>query len=458
MWRMRRGESEDVLRERLAEAPPVVCLEGGTVRAAALDDAWWIVRDEGTAVDLLDAVDPELASQAYRTERFDSREAWIAALAEVRTKANPSGIGAETAPGDPPSHRLPNERLTEADLPAPNAPWQQISAFAGTFNGYAEHGGTKPLQRFGRAMRELHQSGWILPHDVSALRSALFFEQRSDHFADTAEDPATLSYVHALVEALRSALERQVTAEEASTREDPVAACLPGAVDHLLEHSLREVAGDLTGLRERHLSAGVSASLGAVLDVNVASNRIPLADWPSLGKSGTDFVAAARPGPARFVGELKWCQRGDDKVYEAIWDLFKMALTLRRPGIERAYLVTGAPASMWPRSFCGDLFDGGTFTVEELCARRFARGSRRTAWDWLLEGGYDRYPLRMPAHITTTPVAEPAVVEAAGESWQVRAVAVSYTSGLPDVPFDEGWPHGWRPHDARRPIPPTAAP
>jgi hypothetical protein len=97
-------------------------------------------------------------------------------------------------------------------------------------------------------------------------------------------------------------------------------------------------------------------------------------------------VAAGWPGPARHVAELKWCQAGDDKVYEAIWDLFKMALALRLPGMRTAHLITGAPVEMWPRAFCADLFAGGTFTVEELCARRFARGGRRFAWDYLPRG------------------------------------------------------------------------
>lgn len=127
-------------------------------------------------------------------------------------------------------------------------------------------------------------------------------------------------------------------------------------------------------------------------------NVLRLPEWPSLGRGAVDFVAAGWPGPARHFGELKWCQAGDDKVYEAIWDLFKMALASRLPGIRTAHLITGAPSVMWSRGFCADLFDGGTFTVEELCAPRFPRGRRRVAWDYLLEGGYDRFPIRVPAH------------------------------------------------------------
>jgi hypothetical protein len=114
-----------------------------------------------------------------------------------------------------------------------------------------------------------------------------------------------------------------------------------------------------------------------------------------------DFVVEWPRGSRRFrhVGELKWCQLGDDKVYETIWDLFKLALMTRIPGVRTAHLITGAPNAMWPSALCVDIFDGGTFDTAELCTRRFPRGGQRTAWDYLLEGGYDRHPDRVPARI-----------------------------------------------------------
>jgi hypothetical protein len=42
-----------------------------------------------------------------------------------------------------------------------------------------------------------------LPNDLTALRVALFAEQRRDRFSDSATDPETVRYIHALVEAIR---------------------------------------------------------------------------------------------------------------------------------------------------------------------------------------------------------------------------------------------------------------
>lgn len=236
---------------------------------------------------------------------------------------------------------------------------------------------------------------------------------------------------------------------------DPISECLPGIADHLLTVSMPALGGDLTRVRERHLSDAVREVVGRHLKTTVVSTVVKVPEWPRLGQSGTDFVVDWPPGSRRFrhVGELKWCQIGHDKVYEAIWDLFKMALVSRQPGVRTAHLITGAPAEMWPIAFCGDLFDGGTFSSDELCARRFGVGSKRLAWDYLLEGGYDRYPDRVPAEITATPVHEPVAIRVDEHTWELRVVAVSTTVRRDDMPFEGGWPRGLRPPDARRPSP-----
>ena len=238
------------------------------------------------------------------------------------------------------------------------------------------------------------------------------------------------------------------------TEDEPMGVDLHEIAGHLASVQLAAVGGDMRALRERHLAASVREVLGRQLGTTVVSTVIPLAEWPSLGPSTTDFVADWPPGTRRprHVGELKWCQVGGDKVYEAIWDLFKMALATRLRGLRSAHLITGAPAAMWPAAFCGDVFDGGTFTPDELCERRFARGSRRTAWDFLLEGGHDRHPDRVPAQIRTSRVAEPAALNGPGGTWELRAVRVEIDDGLGDVPFRDGWPNGVRPADARRPL------
>lgn len=233
---------------------------------------------------------------------------------------------------------------------------------------------------------------------------------------------------------------------------DPIAQSLPEVAKQLATVALTEGTDDLRTLRERHLSDAVCSVLGDRFKTTVRPRVVGLTGWPLLGRAGTDYVVDPPPGSGRprYVGELKWCQAGQDKVHEAIWDLFKMALSTRRPGVEAAHLVTGAPVEMWPTAFCADLFDDGTFTPEELCSRRFNRGSRRNAWDWLLEGGYERFPERVPARMTTRLVGS-AQIHAAGLAWELRAIAVAVGEGTEDVPFAGGWPHGNRPEDARYP-------
>jgi hypothetical protein len=100
-----------------------------------------------------------------------------------------------------------SEELTVDLLPEPEAPWSELVFFASTLNGYEVAGPTPaellafadPIARRWRERREL-------PSDVTALRVALFAEQRRDHFSDSASDPSTMRYIHALVEAIRAQL------------------------------------------------------------------------------------------------------------------------------------------------------------------------------------------------------------------------------------------------------------
>src|SRR5205823_5648032 len=106
----------------------------------------------------------------------------------------------------------------------------------------------------------------------------------------------------------------------------------------------------------------------------------------------------------KIVAELKWCQQGrrHNKVYEAVWDLFKVALLVDQYAVD-GYLVTGAPLGEWSEALCDELFGSGTVVSTDLFAGTFPNG--RLVWDWLLQGGYDRYPQEVPSEITTVRVA-----------------------------------------------------
>ncbi len=71
------------------------------------------------------------------------------------------------------------------------------------------------------------------------------------------------------------------------------------------------------------------------------------------------------------------------------------------------------------------------------------------AWDYLLEGGYDSFPDRVPARIRTKAVGR-APITLGAEALELRAIRVD----LPDdelVDFENGWPEGRRPVGALRP-------
>jgi hypothetical protein len=208
--------------------------------------------------------------------------------------------------------------------------------------------------------------------------------------------------------------------------------------------------GGLDKLGEKaDLEPVVVAALRAALpDSHVEKTpKTTIPHWASAG--GVDIRVRQGLGSDALVlaGELKWCRAG--QMYEAIWDLFKMALLALRDDAGMTFLLTGAPSSKWQTDSCRDLFEDRIHEPLELFARRFPTGTRRLMWDDLLEGGYDRYPDAVPARIRTAVVADEPIAHPAGD-WAIRAVEVTPLSGC--IPIRGGWPNGDRPADATRPL------
>jgi len=103
---------------------------------------------------------------------------------------------------------IANANLTEHDLPPPSADWEQINAFAHTFNGYTY---LDKLHEIGNAASVAIEHSQALPESLSELRACLFYEaRRSRHYGyDPGE--ATMQYIQALVEAIRAHVRTQHT-------------------------------------------------------------------------------------------------------------------------------------------------------------------------------------------------------------------------------------------------------
>jgi hypothetical protein len=217
--------------------------------------------------------------------------------------------------------------------------------------------------------------------------------------------------------------------------------------DRLENDSLRH-------LRERDLKAAAFAAYVETFGVAPVETKIATPGWPSLGRSTTDLVLDRTLDARKLttIAELKWIRLdGAFKVWEALWDLFKMALQSQIDSIEDAYLITGAPSTAWSSDPCEDLFQTKSHDVEALCSTVFPTSrSNRPVWDYLLEGGYDRYPEWVPSPIRTEQLPTVQVTSGA-DQWDLKAVRVTVPKVSEPVPFPNGWPNGKRPPSARQP-------
>jgi hypothetical protein len=208
--------------------------------------------------------------------------------------------------------------------------------------------------------------------------------------------------------------------------------------------ALAKELDDASELREvKHLEPAVVGALrDAYPNRSVAKNRkhaIPC--WSPVGNVDVVMHPDTANDPLVAI-ELKWCHV--DKLYEAIWDLFKMAL-LSTTGAW-AYLVTGAPLVVWEAGVGRELFDGAVHSPVDLCNVRLPWGQTLRAWDDLLWGGYDKCPTSVPAQISTRVIAR----EPVSAGWELRVVRVG-ALGEEVTPFNGGWPFP-RPADAVRPL------
>ena len=201
----------------------------------------------------------------------------------------------------------------------------------------------------------------------------------------------------------------------------------------------------------KDLEPATIAVLGAAFPGRAEKERkVAIPDWEQVGN--VDVIVRYEPGSSTLSAlvELKWAGPGDDILYEAIYDLFKLALAAQREDRPRTYLLTGAAKTHWEGSVFADIFSHAEHDPEELTRRRLQNKQQTLAWDDLLRGAHDSCPLALPHGIQTEVAGRAGVGD-----WQLRAVQVS-VSNQASVPFGGGWPWGQRPAEAKHPLPVAA--
>lgn len=99
-----------------------------------------------------------------------------------------------------PAH-LPDEALRPDDVPAPDAPWEEVAAFGHRFHAYRVAGSLQRVASLTLAAHEQWEQDGTLPEDLTRCRLALFHTVRASHGRSPAPD--TEAWARALVTAIR---------------------------------------------------------------------------------------------------------------------------------------------------------------------------------------------------------------------------------------------------------------
>jgi hypothetical protein len=100
--------------------------------------------------------------------------------------------------------QIPTHELSVDDLPLPDADYKDIVAFAHSFDAYTYCSSGDECAHIANAASERWMDRRWLPASLEELRTCLFFEARRAHHVGEPPEGEWLSYIQALVEAIRS--------------------------------------------------------------------------------------------------------------------------------------------------------------------------------------------------------------------------------------------------------------
>ncbi len=107
-------------------------------------------------------------------------------------------------------HMIPNNELTEGDIPAPGTDWSIIIPFALTFDGYEYWGSFDRCFDVAKTHWSAYKHDGRVPSALVDLRTCLFAFQRSWRKSDEGVvEGRDLAYIHALIEGIRHAVRRR---------------------------------------------------------------------------------------------------------------------------------------------------------------------------------------------------------------------------------------------------------
>lgn len=196
----------------------------------------------------------------------------------------------------------------------------------------------------------------------------------------------------------------------------------------------RMLAREAKNVREEDLRSALANEMRHNDELVLTEARMAVPGW-TANLGGFDLAIVDQD--AVVLGETKWA---DGNLYEAMWDILKLASATTAPRVEAAVAFYAAPTKQWHQAgTCAQLFEDRFVTARDLI------WAFPTRWQTNLEGSSAR-PHAVPIPIELRLLASEEI-EIVGKQYEVRALSV-----LGDEPFrtlENGWPHGEIPTESK---------